>query len=84
MQIIYRCVSISAGCEIYDANGEQKIGHITSGCPSPSLKKNVAMGYVEKGKSKVGTAVKLLVRNKMVDAEIAKMPFVRCNYFTGK
>ena len=48
------------------------------------MKKNVAMGYVEKGKSKVGTAVKLLVRNKMVDAEIAKMPFVRCNYFTGK
>ena len=74
----------AAGCEIFDASGEHKIGHVTSGCPSPSLKTNVSMGYIDKKQSKVGSAVKLAVRNKMVDAAVAKMPFVKSNYFTGQ
>lgn len=32
-----------------------KIGKVTSGCPSPVLKKNVAMGYVKSGLHKIGT-----------------------------
>uniref|UniRef100_A0A8C0J1G4 Aminomethyltransferase n=1 Tax=Chelonoidis abingdonii TaxID=106734 RepID=A0A8C0J1G4_CHEAB len=33
------------------------IGEVTSGCPSPCLKKNVAMGYVAGEQSRVGTVL---------------------------
>ena len=67
--------------KILDEN-EQEIGEITSGCPSPSLGFNVAMGYVPANKSKNGTKLKLMVRNKVVDAEVTKMPFVPTNYYS--
>ncbi|XP_031422628.1 aminomethyltransferase, mitochondrial [Clupea harengus] len=60
------------------------IGEITSGCPSPCLKNNVAMGYVEAGFSKVGTAVQVEVRKKAVPAVVSKMPFVPAKYYTGQ
>ncbi|KAJ3276449.1 hypothetical protein HDV01_005072 [Terramyces sp. JEL0728] len=64
--------------EIY-ADGK-KIGEITSGCPSPTLKKNIAMGYVENGFHKQGTELQVKVRNKMQKATVTKMPFVPANY----
>src|SRR4051812_49013374 len=42
------------GAEIVNGEGE-KIGNITSGCPSPTLKKNIAMGYIKDGMHKSGT-----------------------------
>jgi aminomethyltransferase len=36
-----------------------QVGEITSGAFSPTLKKNVAMGYVKKGYRKAGTKVKV-------------------------
>ncbi|XP_076118142.1 aminomethyltransferase, mitochondrial-like [Mytilus galloprovincialis] len=71
------------GTKIYNESGTTQIGELTSGCPSPSLKKNVSMGYVETPFSKVGTGVQLEVRKKMVPATVSKMPFLKCNYFTG-
>uniref|UniRef100_A0A8B9KP45 Aminomethyltransferase n=1 Tax=Astyanax mexicanus TaxID=7994 RepID=A0A8B9KP45_ASTMX len=59
------------------------IGEVTSGCPSPCLKQNVAMGYVETSFSKAGTPVQVEVRKKMVPAVVSKMPFVPTNYYTG-
>ena len=67
---------------VYDASGTKKIGEITSGTFGPSLKKAVAMGYVEEGYE--GTAVKLDIRGKMADAEITKMPFGKTNYFRAE
>jgi aminomethyltransferase len=64
--------------EIY-ANGE-KIGEVTSGCPAPTLKKNVAMGYVKSGFHKAGTLVEIKVRNKLQKAVVTKMPFVPSSY----
>lgn len=72
------------GTEIYDDSGEKVIGKVTSGCPSPSLKFNVAMGYVESAFFKPGTKVKFSVRKKMIDATVTKMPFVPTNYYMGK
>ena len=62
-----------------------EIGTVTSGCPSPSLGANVAMAYVETKFAKVGTEVLLKVgkRNTEVPARLAKMPFVKTNYFKG-
>ncbi|XP_043102758.1 aminomethyltransferase, mitochondrial [Puntigrus tetrazona] len=60
------------------------IGEVTSGCPSPCLKQNVAMGYVEAGFSKVGTSIQVEVRKKAVPAVISKMPFVPTKYYMGQ
>lgn len=57
---------------------------MTSGCPSPSLKKNVAMGYVSTDSAKNGTKVKFEIRKKLFDAEVTKMPFVPTGYYFTK
>ena len=67
--------------KIVDLQSGDVIGHVTSGCPSPSLKVNVAMGYVAKGFTKNGTKVGLKVRNKIIQAQVSKMPFVPSNYY---
>lgn len=70
--------------KIYDESGSNLIGELTSGCPSPSLKENVSMGYVKTAFTKNGTKVKFEVRKKMIDAVVFKMPFVPSNYFSPK
>ncbi|XP_044534113.1 aminomethyltransferase, mitochondrial isoform X1 [Gracilinanus agilis] len=60
------------------------IGEITSGCPSPCLKKNVAMGYVDGEYSKIGTQLMVEVRKKQQEAVVSKMPFVPTRYYTLK
>ncbi|KAF1828633.1 glycine cleavage system T protein [Decorospora gaudefroyi] len=68
------------GAEIVDEAGE-KIGTITSGCPSPTLKKNISMGYVKDGMHKAGTEVEVLVRGRKRKAVVTKMPFIPSKYF---
>lgn len=70
------------GADIVDEKGE-KIGHITSGCPSPTLGKNVAMGYIKDGFHKAGTDVEVVVRGKKRKAKVTKMPFVPTKYWKG-
>jgi len=72
-----------AHTKIINTIGEQ-IGEVTSGCPSPSLKQNIAMGYVQSAYAKVGTEVMFDVRNKKVSAVVAKMPFVPHRYYVPK
>lgn len=60
------------------------IGTVTSGCPSPSLKKNVAMGYVPFKYSRPGTQLLVEVRRKQQMTVVSKMPFVPTNYYTLK
>ncbi|KAF5285466.1 hypothetical protein FQA39_LY16640 [Lamprigera yunnana] len=62
----------------------KEIGLVTSGCPAPSLGKNVAMGYVPIEFSKVGTKLKFKIREKMYDTVVTKMPFVLSRYYTKK
>lgn len=61
-----------------------KIGAVTSGCPSPCLKKNVAMGYVPCEYSRPGTPLLVEVRRKQQMAMVSKMPFVPTSYYTLK
>jgi aminomethyltransferase len=62
--------------EILDANDEV-IGEVTSGTMSPSLQKPIAMGYVTTANSKEGTAVKIRIRNKNIEAKVVKLPFYK-------
>lgn len=73
-----------AGAVIYCQDGKDTHGALTSGCPSPSLNHNISMGYVDAGHAKTGTKVKLLVRKRMIDATVVKMPFVPAKYYSGK
>lgn len=68
------------GAVILSKEGEE-LGKITSGCPSPSLGKNIAMGYVKTSSSKLGTSVNLKIRDKVYEAAVSKMPFVKSNYY---
>ncbi len=69
---------------IYSNDGKL-IGEITSGCPSPSLPGvNVSMGYVERPYMKNGTEVQFEIRKKMINAQVAKMPFVPTKYYIKK
>ena len=54
---------------------------MTSGGFSPVAQANIAMGYVEKAHSKVGTELKVVVRGKENNATVAKMPFIPTTYY---
>ncbi|XP_035886218.1 aminomethyltransferase, mitochondrial isoform X2 [Phyllostomus discolor] len=60
------------------------LGTVTSGSPSPCLKKNVAMGYVPLEYSRAGTPLLVEVRRKQQKAVVSKMPFVPTHYYTLK
>jgi aminomethyltransferase len=55
---------------------DEEIGYVTSGTVSPILEKGIGLGYVKKEYSKIGTDIKIKVRNKFRLATIIKPPFV--------
>jgi aminomethyltransferase len=67
------------GTEIQNTDGET-IGTVTSGGFGPTLSAPVAQGYVDASYAKAGTPLKLLVRGKLLDAEVATLPFVPAKY----
>ncbi|KAF5569642.1 glycine cleavage system T [Fusarium phyllophilum] len=69
------------GAEIHK-DGE-KIGVITSGVPSPTLGRNIAMGYIKSGNQKAGTEVDVVVRGKARKGTVTKMPFIQTKYWKG-
>ncbi len=62
------------GYEIADANGNA-IGVVTSGTQSPSLSKAIGLGYVKTEFSPIGTEIFIKVREKLLKARVAKIPF---------
>ena len=60
------------------------MGYVTSGCPSPTLKKNIAMGYVKNGLHKPGQELKVAVRGQNQSATVTKMPFVPTKYYKSQ
>ncbi|MBI1327470.1 MAG: glycine cleavage system aminomethyltransferase GcvT [Alphaproteobacteria bacterium] len=63
-------------CKVQDVNG-RKVGEITSGGFSPTLQMGLGQIYVEAPASTVGTKINILVRDKLVAAEVAAMPFLQ-------
>ncbi|KAH8419420.1 hypothetical protein KR222_011289 [Zaprionus bogoriensis] len=68
-----------AGVAIFSEG--QQVGQLTSGCPSPSTGRNIAIGYVQEQLKQPGTKLELKVRDKLYEAEITRMPFVKANYY---
>ena len=56
---------------------ENEIGIVTSGTMSPSLNKAIAMAYVSKKHSEIGSEVYIQVRKKKIKAVVVTLPFLR-------
>ncbi|TLP45657.1 glycine cleavage system aminomethyltransferase GcvT [Cohaesibacter sp. CAU 1516] len=67
------------GAEILDMDGNA-IGVVTSGGFAPSLQQPIAMGYVTPAFAQAGCKVQLQVRKRLLEAEVAAMPFVPQRY----
>ncbi len=70
------------GYEIYFEG--KKVGVVTSGGPSPVLKKNIGMAYLDLNnetslntmQKTIGTIIQIMIRNKLYNAKITKRPFI--------
>jgi aminomethyltransferase len=63
------------GYAIYD--GEHQIGTLTSGAPSPTLNKNIGLGYVETALAVPGKSVQIDIRGRHTAAQIVALPFYK-------
>ncbi len=67
------------GCRILDGapriRGDRDAGFVTSGTFSPTLEKNIAMGYVAASVSATGTPLNIDIRDVRVPAQVAPLPF---------
>ncbi len=70
------------GAAIALKNGDE-IGVVTSGGPGLTYGAPIAMGYVPRPFSAIGTEVDIIVRNKPRAAVVTRMPFVKQSYFRG-
>jgi aminomethyltransferase len=62
------------GYSIHDQAGAE-IGIVTSGTQSPSLGKAIGMGYVRTAFASIGSDIYIKVRDKLLHARVAKIPF---------
>ncbi|WP_138993029.1 glycine cleavage system aminomethyltransferase GcvT [Larkinella sp. C7] len=62
--------------ELCDADGN-RIGEVTSGTQSPTLSKGIGMGYVPTEYSKPGSELFVKVRDRLLKAQVVKLPFVK-------
>jgi len=53
------------------------VGWVSSGCPSPTLKKNIGMCYLPAVQAKTGQRIQVVIRNQAVDAVTISMPFYK-------
>ena len=62
---------------VADAASGDAIGQVTSGSPSPTLGKNIALAYVPSTRAALGETVFVSIRGKAVEARVVKLPFYR-------
>ena len=63
----YRCLN-EAG---------EPIGVVTSGSPSPTLCKNIALAYVPPAMSAIGTSIWIEIRSQKCRAQVVATPFYK-------
>ena len=61
---------------IVDGNGK-KIGVVTSGTMSPSLKKGIGLGYVPSVFAEPGSKINIQIRKTAIPATVVKLPFYK-------
>ena len=68
------------GYEVFDTTGSRKIGYVTSGTQSPSLKLSIGIAYVETAQAAIGTRITVDLRGVKVSAEVIPTPFYKRPY----
>jgi aminomethyltransferase len=68
------------GTEITTKDGKV-VGKITSGAPSPSLKKSIGQAYLTVPHNKLETELQVTLRGKAYPLIVKKMPFVPNRYY---
>lgn len=63
------------GCDVLA--GSRRVGQVTSGSYSPTLKRPIAMGYVHPDFARPGTELQIDVRGRVEPARVVKLPFYR-------
>ena len=63
------------GYEVFSDEGE-RLGQVTSGTMSPSVKKGIALAYVRHDFAKIGSRVSIKVREQLVNCAVVKPPFL--------
>jgi aminomethyltransferase len=53
------------------------VGQVTSGAPSPTLERPIALAYVPTTLSEPGTPLSVDIRGTVVDALVIDLPFYR-------
>jgi aminomethyltransferase len=71
------------GAPILTPEGE-RVGSVTSGGPSPTLGRPIAMGYMPPDLAQFGGGILVEVRGKTYKGTVTKMPFVKAKYYTAK
>jgi aminomethyltransferase len=56
--------------------GDEAIGVVTSGAPSPTLGKSIGLGYVPPAHAAPGTPLQVRVRSREIEARVVETPFV--------
>jgi aminomethyltransferase len=64
------------GYPLLDSNGT-RVGVCTSGSPSPTLGKNIGLGYVPAVLSAIGTTLAVDCRGKAIEATVVPTPFYK-------
>ncbi|MFF0345143.1 glycine cleavage system aminomethyltransferase GcvT [Kribbella sp. NPDC004875] len=65
-----------AGYAVLDPTGEP-VGTVTSGAPSPTLRRPIAMAYVRPGLEEPGTPLLVDIRGRHEPVEVITLPFYR-------
>ena len=52
------------------------VGEVTSGTHSPTLSYGIGLGYIKTVYNQIGQKIQIEIRNKLLDAEIVKTPFL--------
>lgn len=60
--------------------GGKKIGFVTTGSYSPTLKKNIGLALIDREYAREGGEIEVIVRNKSLKAKIVENPFYRKKY----
>ncbi|NQV15264.1 glycine cleavage system aminomethyltransferase GcvT [bacterium] len=63
------------GYEIY--KNEDKVGHVTSGGQSPTLKKGIGLAYIDNPYHKINTELQIDIRGRRLGIKVVKPPFIK-------